>query len=375
MKAGGPVPPTNVGKKIFLSIVSLLSGMLLLATVLVAPSAAGASGTAIPKAVAALKALEVRPTKITVTTPITKPIPKGKTIDWIVCGVPGCTVLTNPLKAAAAKLGWKVVAIPGGLTPETILNAWNLAVQNKPGAVVGTGFPESIFAAPLAKLESEGIPVINGFVTDTPGNGITAIVNGSPSYTQAGKALADFVLGTDGSSANSLFLGGTTFPASQFEQNAFDAEYKKLCPSCQTSSIEEPATLSGDALTASIVASLTRDPSINFVVASQPNDVYGLPQALKAAGLTNVKILSNTPDATTLQYLKQGLIAGIMDVPNTDTMAEIVDAFARHFTGQSVTPDEGPGGDWAVTQKTASQVKYPYYLVPGYLNQYVKLWK
>jgi ABC-type sugar transport system substrate-binding protein len=369
------VPPFNVGKEIFLGIVSFFSGALLLATVLVAPTAAGASGTAIPKAQAALKELKVRPTKITVTAPITKPIPKGKTIDWIVCGVPGCTVLTNPLKAAAAKLGWKVVAIPGGLTPETILNAWNLAVQNKPDAVVGTGFPESIFAAPLATLESENIAVINGFVTDPPGNGITAIVNGSPSYTQAGAALADFVLGTDGTSANSLFLGGTTFPASQFEEKAFDKEYKKLCSSCQTSSIEEPATLSGDALTASIVASLTRNPSINFVVASQPNDVYGLPQALKAAGLTKVKILSNTPDATTLQYLKQGLIAGIMDVPNTDNMAEIVDAFARHFAGQSVTPDEGNGGDWAVTQKTASQVKYPYYLVPGYLNQYAKLWK
>jgi ribose transport system substrate-binding protein len=364
----------TTSKKRIVSIgASIASGALLLTAVFAVPPAV-AGGTAIPKAQALLKALEQRPTKISVTTPITKPIPTGKTIDWIVCGVPGCTVLTDPLKQAAKKLGWTVVAIPGGLSPETILDAWNLAVQKHPDGVVGTGFPESIFASAVAKLKAANIPAINAFVTDTSGNGIAAIVNGQPSYVQAGAALADFVLGKDGTKANALFLGGTTFPASQFEEKAFDKQYHALCPSCKVSSIEEPATLTGAALTTSIVAALTRNPSINYVVASQPNDVYGLPQALKTAG-SKAQILVNTPDATTLQYLKQGLIAGIMDVPNTDNMAEIIDAFARTFAGVPVAPDEAAGGDWAVTQATASQVKYPYYLVPNYLGQFAKLWK
>lgn len=339
------------------------------------PTTAATDSNAIPAAQAKLKALEVRPSQIPVTQPISGKIPTGKTIDFVVCGVPGCTVLTDPLTQAAAALGWKVVAIPGGLTPESILNAWNLAVQNHPDGVVGTGFPVSIFSSAVAKLNAQKIPAISAFVTDQSGSGtgLAAVVNGQPSYTKAGGALADFVLGTQGKSANALFLGGTTFPASKFEEDAFKTEYKALCPTCPVSSIEEPATLTGDALTASIVADLTRNPSINWVVASQPNDVYGLPAALKTAGL-NTKILVNTPDATTLNYLQQGQIAGIMDVPNTDNMAQIIDAFARTYLGESVAPDEVAGGDWAVTQATANQVQYPYFLVPNYLDQYKKLW-
>jgi ABC-type sugar transport system substrate-binding protein len=270
------------------------------------------------------------------------------------------------------------VAIPGGLQPETILNAWNLAVQNKPDGVVGTGFPESIFSSAVTQLNAAKTPAISGFVTDTPGpsSGLAAVINGEPSYTHAGTALADIVLGAQGKSANAVFLGGTTFPASQFEQNAFDKEYKSLCSSCPTSNIEEPATLTGAALTSSIVADLTRNPSINWVVASQPTDVYGLPAALKTAGLGKVKILVNTPDATTVNYLKQGQIAGINVVPNTDNMGEIIDAFARTFTGQSVAPDEVAGGDWAaMTPASAKQIKAPYYLVVNSLAQYEKLWK
>jgi ribose transport system substrate-binding protein len=369
---------SSARKRFAVAGASLLSGALLVGGVLIAPTTAGADSNAIPAAQKKLKALEVRPTKIPVTTPIQGKIPTGKTIDWVVCGVPGCTVLTQPLSQAAAALGWKVVAIPGGLQPETILNAWNVAVQNKASGVVGTGFPESIFSSAVQQLNAAKTPAISAFVTDTPGpsSGLAAVVNGEPSYTHAGTALADIVLGTQGKSANAVFLGGTTFPASQFEEKAFDKEYKKLCSHCATSSIEEPATLTGDALTSSIVADLTRNPGINWVVASQPNDVYGLPSALKTAGLGKVKILVNTPDATTVNYLKQGRIAGINVVPNTDNMAEIIDAFARTYTGQSVAPDETAGGDWAATTPAAAkQIKQPYYLVPGYLAQYKKLWK
>ncbi len=252
----------SMRKKLAVAGASLLSGALLVGGVLIAPTAAGADSNAIPAAQQKLKALKVRPTKIPVTAPINGKIPTGKTIDWIVCGVPGCTVLTNPLKQAAAALGWNVVAIPGGLQPETILNAWNLAVQNKPSGVVGTGFPESIFSSAVTQLNAAKTPAISAFVTDTPGpsSGLAAVVNGEPSYTHAGTALADIVLGTQGKSSNAVFLGGTTFPASQFEEKAFDKEYKKLCPSCATSSIEEPATLTGDALTSSIVADADQEP-------------------------------------------------------------------------------------------------------------------
>ena len=363
---------SDLGRRFVSIVIAVMSGLLLLGGVLFAPTTAGAA--TIPKAQSALKALEVRPTKIAVSVPITTPIPKGKTIDWLVCGSPDCTVLTAPLTAAAKKLGWTLVSVPEGLTPETVLNAWNTVVQNHPDGVITAGFPEVLFSSDLATLKSENIPVVDGFVTDDVGNGIVAMVNGKNSFTYAGGNLADFVLGKSGTKANALFVGGTTFPASQFEENAFLAQFHKLCPSCKSQTVNEPATAIGAALTSSIVAQLTRNPGINWVVASQPTQAAGLPQALKAAGI-KAQIVVNTPDATTIAYLEKNLIAGIMDTPNTDEMPQMIDAMARAIVGQSVAPDEVKGGDWAVTRATASQVTSPYFLVPNYLSQFAKLWK
>ena len=195
---------------------------------------------------------------------------------------------------------------------------------------MGTGFPEVLFSSQVATLKADKIPVINGFVTDKAGDGVVAIINGQPSYTKAGKALADFVLGTDGTAASSLFIGSTTFPASTFEQNAFVSENKRLCKSCAEVNLDEAATATQSQVINDVVAKITSDPSINFVVASQPTYAAGLPQALKTAGFGSVRILVNTPDPTTLGYLKAGEIAGIMNVPNTDAMDEFVDALARY---------------------------------------------
>jgi len=365
-----------------LAVAAVTSGAMAVTLAFTTLGASGATtpkvqhtNTAIPKAQALLKALLKRPTKIPVTVKITKPIPKNKTIDFVVCGVPQCAILVKPLADAAAKLGWNVVQVAGGLTPSSIQAAWNQVVSNKPNAAMGTGFPVVLFQSQVSQLKSMGIPVINAFVTDKKGNGVVAVVNGTPSYTKAGSSLADFVLGTGGTTADSLFVGGSTFPASGFEQAAFDKQTKSLCSKCKTQSIDPPGTESQSQLTAAIIAAINKNPKLNWVVCSQPTQAAGLPQALKQAGHGKVKILVNTPDPTTLSYLKKGQIAGIMDVPNTDNMAEMADALWRNLVHMSTAPSEGPGGDWAVTKATAKQVVYPYFLVPGYLAQYAKLWK
>src|SRR5690242_15171736 len=46
-----------------------------------------------------------RPTRIPVTQPIGKPIPSGKRIDFINCGVTSCTILYKNLVDAAKSVG------------------------------------------------------------------------------------------------------------------------------------------------------------------------------------------------------------------------------------------------------------------------------
>ena len=69
---------------------------------------ASASATGLAEAQAIVAKYEQTPTSITITQPIGKPVPKGKKIDFIDCGIPTCTAVGQSLQAAGAKLGWTV---------------------------------------------------------------------------------------------------------------------------------------------------------------------------------------------------------------------------------------------------------------------------
>jgi hypothetical protein len=87
-----------------------IAGPALCAAVLVAMAAVslGIAYAASPLTQVAnqIAALQKRPTKITITKPIKGPIPRGKTIVWLSCGVPSCDQKFTPLKQAAATVGW-----------------------------------------------------------------------------------------------------------------------------------------------------------------------------------------------------------------------------------------------------------------------------
>ena len=356
-------------------------GSMVLATSLVtlgAATTAGAdsSGNSIPAAAQLLKTYEARPQHIQVTAPIGKSIPTGKTLDWIVCGSPLCTVLTPPLQAAAKVLGWKVVAIPGGLTPETILDAWNQAVANHPDAVMGSGFPSEVFQSAVSKLQAENIPAVNGFTTDTVGSGVEAEIVSQPSeYKNQGRGYAAYTVGTLGKKLNALFVYGSTFQADQYLKAGYEAEQKKLCPSCGFSALNVPESDVGSTLPSVITAYLNSHPQVNFLVLGEGSFETGVPQALQTAGLAGkVKVISQYPTQSSVQDLSAGKTSALVAVEQSDTMWLYVDALARIFTNQSPTPSEASSPVWVVTQKTSNQLTAPYHVVPNYQAQFKKLW-
>jgi ribose transport system substrate-binding protein len=339
-----------------------------------ASTASSASGGA-TEAQQVLAKLLVKPTQLPTTEKIGKPVPSGKKIAWIVCGAPECAALTKPLTEAATTLGWTIQSIDGGLTPETVQAAWNLAVQSKPDAVVATGFPSVMFSEPLAKLAAMNIPVVNGYVTDEPGSGVIAVIEGGTNvFGIQGKAEADFVIGGIGDKADTIFLGGSTFPGMGAVQQGLETEYKRLCATCKFDALDLPASSIGTTLPATVVAYLASHPSVNYVVLGQASMILGLPEALDAAG-AKVKILSNFPSTTTTQQLKDGKIDGIIMLQQGDSMWQMVDALARHFAGVPVEPSMAPSPVWAVTKDNVDKLTGdPYVLISDYVNQYKALW-
>jgi len=339
------------------------------------PSASSSSSSdTIPAAVDALNKLLQRPETLPSTVPISKPIPKGKTIDWLQCGISDCAILTPPLKAAAASLGWNVKVVDAGLTPESVKNAWDLAVRDHPDAVFASGFPASIFKSELAQLKAMNIPVIDFAVHDKSGNGITAVIQGDNTSYAIGVGLADWVLAKKGKSANTLLVTSSTFANLPITVNGFKHEYNTLCPSCKVDTLDAPATTFGTTLPGNVVTYLRSHPDVNYIAADEGAMSQGIPQAIKTAGM-NIQMITQYPNQTTAQYLKDGsVLAGIIMPQEIDAMWQMTDAAARYYAGMSTKPAEAPSPLWFVTPETVSQISPPYSLIPDYPAKYKQLW-
>ncbi len=249
-----------------------------------AATTAAAGGDAMAAAKANVEAALVRPTKIEVTEPVGATIPKGKTIDWIQCSIPACTQLGTALKEATDTLGWTLNTIDGGITPETIANAWAKAAANKHDAVIASGFPRSIFEQSLQELKAANIPVIDIDVTDPAENGITAVIQGADAYPPLGALQADWVLSQNGEDSHVLRVTTSAFPVVGLSTQGFTDEYKKVCPNCELQTLEAQVTDFGDKLSTQIVAFLQSHPDVNIVSAAVSDMVTGLNSALAGRG-------------------------------------------------------------------------------------------
>ena len=339
-------------------------------------STSGSTGSHISEAESAVAALTSRPTKIQITEPLDKAVPKDKKIVYLECSIPDCKVLTPPAIEAAKNFGWTVQVINSGITPESVKAAWGLAVRAKPDAVISGGFPKSIFSSELAQLKAMDIPVIDGFVTDTVGDGISAVVQGTSTSKAIGTAFANWVLSEKGSKADVLLVHSSTFATLSDVKDGFNTEYSKLCAACKVKTIDVPATSFGSTLPAQIVATLRSNPSINYVVAEEGTMLLGLPQAMKAAGITTIGVIDQYPSQASLEYLKDGsIVKALVMPPIIDSSYTSIDALARVYTGQSVDVDDAAAPLWILTPKTAGDLQYPFYLTPGYQQQYQDLWK
>ena len=67
-----------------------------------------------------------------------------------------------------------------------------------------------------------------------------------------------------------------------------------------------------------------------------------LPAALKAAGLNDIKIVGQGGDPTPFQALAQGQMLALVPFDYYDVDYQMVDALARHFTGQKIEQTAPP---------------------------------
>lgn len=318
-----------------------------------------------------------RPTAIQDLGPIGAPVPTGKTIASILCGLKSCEELNSIFIDAAEVLGWKVVTIPTTGAPESVKAAWQQVVQMKPDGVIASGHDTYLYKAELEKVVEAGIPVVQNSLTEeaTEENGLLASYNNSQT-TRAGGLAAAFVVDHSEGKADTLYVDLPAFKVLEAVRKNFEEEYDKLCPGCGYETMDVALTQVGKEIPNLLVSKLRANPDINYVQMPTGAMSAGVGAALKAAGLADkVNVVTTASGATNFAAVAAGDELAAQALGFYELMWLEADTLARFFAGVEVGDRNAiPMIRQTLVEDNVVETNGLYPLVEDYDAQFKALW-
>jgi ribose transport system substrate-binding protein len=304
----------------------------------------GGAGDGIPAAIAAAKA-ETSPwtadqTKLPTTGPKAA---KGKFLIAVSCGISieGCRAISQGHVEAAKALGWKTQLIDGKGAAQGWSSAIQSAIQLKPDVIALGAIDPNAVSDDLAAANKAGIKVVATTGTTEKGAPSVDFSNGLEGIsTPIGKDSADYALGQSGKKADALVLYYPEFAASLVRRDAFVAEYKKLCPSCQYKTLPVKIAEWGTTLPARLQATLQQNPNINWIFSPADETAVDGANAIQAAGLTGkVKVVGGNGEKQSYQRVASDPgYAAVVATSYFLASYEAVDAANRLVQGEQPAP-------------------------------------
>ncbi len=335
-----------------------------------------AGGAGVAKAQTLAEKATTRPTTLGVMKPIGKPVPTGKKVVFISCGVQACEIQGNIIKQGAADLGWTASTIGTDGSPEQLQNAFETALRQGADAVILNAVNRASVAKQIEKAKQQGVAFVTCCSTESPGDGILANIAGTDNSAKIGKNLAAEIVADGKGKANTLFVNISAFQILQALGKQLESSYKQFCPDCSYAVLDIPATSLGKDAPDRIVSYLRSHPQVNYVVLSVSNALgAGLPAALRAAGLADkVKIVGQSGDTQTFQDLQANNVKSVVPFDYYAVDYLMLDALARHFAG--APPQKATPPLWIVTSKNmpSEATKGLFPVVTSYQDDFKQLW-
>jgi ribose transport system substrate-binding protein len=238
-------------------------------------------------------------------------IPENKTVFYITCSVPVCAEIGSGVEEAVAALadkGWTIKTTSHQDTPDTVAAAFDAAIAAKPDVVMTSGNPREWFQTQLDTLESMNIPVVSWSIPEPfePGNGIAVNILSGDDYFYYGVVMADYAY-ANSPNKNILFVGLPVFPVLSLVQDGFKAEIELICPECTVKFQEIGLADLGTNLPGQMVSALQADPNLDFIAYAFGGMMFGVPEALEAAGLVDqAKAVSQAGSPMNFQFIADG---------------------------------------------------------------------
>jgi ribose transport system substrate-binding protein len=343
-----------------------------------AAAAKQSSGLAVVEA--KLKPWLTLPTKISVTQRL-KRLPKGTRVDFLECSAAPCVLLNGGLKEASQELGMDYTGIPAGGTPTSFQAAAQQAVNQKPAVVIMPSLSPSLLTKQLAEMKAEHILTVDFDVTPKPAPGTIGQLWESPGYNRAlGGALGLYALAHSDLNAHVLYVNQSIYSFGGPLGQGVQQTLQKYCPKCTYTSIDSLPQDIGGKIPTSVVSEIQANRSINWVVFEYGAMTLGVPQALKAAGLTGIHILSQGQSSNNFQDITNGTEDAVGN-NNYELFSDyVMNAVARAVVGQT------PPNIWnnpramdivLVTKKeinSSNVTQFGFNPVPNFKQQFRKLW-
>jgi ribose transport system substrate-binding protein len=339
-------------------------------------TAAGEDAAGIQAATQAISPLEQHPSEIPSEEPL-KTRPTGKKFVYVQCAVPECAYVGQFTKEAAKALGARLTIIKAGADAESIGQAFDSAIAQKPDVVLENAIDPSLWTSQRKKLAALGIPVVAQTTPVEAGNGISFALIGPEVWTRMGKLMADWVVSKSEGKAKAALFWPPQLPVFKFYADSFKQELSKACPSCDVELVTVPASEIGTPrLSNRVVSYLQANPDVKYVTMGFGSMAIGVPQALAAAGLTkDIQIVSNSGGPTNFQYIKNG--QQTMDLAMDLAVQAWIgaDAAARLATGQEIAePDPLPPIQFLTKDNLTFDPSKLFISDPNYKQHFEELW-
>ena len=336
-------------------------------------SSTSSSNSAVSQAQTVLAQGAQRPSEITVNKPIGKPIPSGKKLAFISCGTSQCQLQGKIIQEAAGHLGWSSKTIATDGSPSQIQDAFTTALRDGVDGIILNAATRAAIAKQLAQAKAKGVAYVGCCSTDQVGDGYLYNTSTPEQNARIGKYLAAAIVADSKGKANTLYVDIPAFTILGALGDSFKKDYQSYCPSCGYAKIDVPLPRLGDSPNI-IVSYLRSHPDVNYVALSVTDALgTGLPAALKAAGLTKVKIVGQGGDPTAFQALKQGQILALVPFDYYDVDYQMIDALARHWAGEPI--QQTPPPLWLLNKDNLpSEYTKLFPNVSDYQGKFLKLW-
>ena len=318
-----------------------------------------------------------RPTSIGLTTPIGKPIPAGKKVVFISCGVEACEIQGDIIKQGAADLGWTASTIGTDGSPEQLQNAFETALRQGADAVILNAVNRAAVAKQIEKAKQQGVAFVTCCSIEAEGDGILKNVAGKDNSARIGENLAAKIVADSNGKANTLFVNISAFQILQSLADQLESSYKQFCPDCGYASLDIPVTSLGKDAPDRIVSYLRSHPQVRLRGALRQQRARRRPPGRPARRRPRRQGQDRRPERRTRRPSRTCRPATSSPSSRSTTTAVdylMLDALARHFAGAPVQQANPPM--WIVTAKNmpaqATEGLFP--VVESYRDEFKKIW-